>query len=131
MNAPHACPRSNDDKRWPVKNLLKDPEWSGWTDREIARRCNVGAPLVGQLRKTVTVRNYSEDRTYRTKRGSTGTMKTGKTGRTPAAVATPPMEEMAIECLGLSRKQLEDVAVGVAKVDTAPAVPAIDLHVLQ
>jgi hypothetical protein len=38
--------RSNADRRRAVMALLKDEEWSGWSDREIARRCRVGHVLV-------------------------------------------------------------------------------------
>jgi len=33
--------------------LLNDPEWAAWSDREIARRAGVGAPLVGDIRKAI------------------------------------------------------------------------------
>jgi hypothetical protein len=48
--------RSNEDKRRAVQTLLSDPEWSGWSDREIVRRCGVAPSSVGALRpKPVTV----------------------------------------------------------------------------
>src|ERR687889_246436 len=45
-NAEHGWRRSNEDKRRAVLTLLADPEWVGWSDREIARRCGVGADIV-------------------------------------------------------------------------------------
>jgi hypothetical protein len=62
-NATHGLPRTRDDKHRAVTKLLNDDEWSAWSDREIARRCKVGADLVGRLRerlKPVTVANDSE-----------------------------------------------------------------------
>ena len=44
-NASHGLRRTNADKRHAVETLLKDDEWSGWADREIARRCGVSPQL--------------------------------------------------------------------------------------
>ncbi|WP_233501873.1 streptomycin biosynthesis regulator [Acaryochloris thomasi] len=50
-NATHGLRRSNADKRRVVETLLDDPEWRQWSDREIAARCHVSHPFVGQLRQ--------------------------------------------------------------------------------
>lgn len=50
-NATHGLRRSNADKRRAVETLLSDPDWQKWSDREIAARCNVSHPLVGQIRQ--------------------------------------------------------------------------------
>jgi hypothetical protein len=54
-----------------VARLLNDPEWAKWSDREMARACNVGADLVGVIRRELkpilTVGSDSEPRTYTTK----------------------------------------------------------------
>lgn len=49
-NAAHGMRRTNEDKRRAVLTLLNDPEWCGWADREIARRCGVHHETVGNLR---------------------------------------------------------------------------------
>lgn len=49
-NASHGLRRTNDDKRRAVLVLLNDPEWSEWSDREIARQCQVDHKTVGKLR---------------------------------------------------------------------------------
>ena len=49
-NAEHGWRRSNEDKRKAVLTLLNDREWSGWSDREIARRCGVDNKVVARLR---------------------------------------------------------------------------------
>lgn len=49
-NDEHGQNRTPSDKRHAVEMLLRDPEWSKWTDREIARQCRVGAPFVGTQR---------------------------------------------------------------------------------
>ena len=64
-NAEHGKPRTNEDKRQKVMMLLEDDKWSKWSDREIARKCKVGHPLVGELRNH-TGRNTSmeNERTF-------------------------------------------------------------------
>jgi ParB-like chromosome segregation protein Spo0J len=49
-NAAHGLRRTNDDKRRAALLLLNDPEWSQWSDREIARRCAVSNRFVSDLR---------------------------------------------------------------------------------
>src|SRR5262249_38724204 len=43
------------DKRQAVSLLLADAEWSRWSDREIARRCQVGHALVSRMRQGLSV----------------------------------------------------------------------------
>ena len=50
-NAAHGLRRTNDDKRRAVMVLLGDPEWSKWSDREVARACGVTHPFVAKLRR--------------------------------------------------------------------------------
>lgn len=50
-NAAHGLRRTNDDKRRAVGMLLGDKEWTGWSDREIARRCGVDNGFVSRLRR--------------------------------------------------------------------------------
>lgn len=50
VNSSHGLRRTNADKRRSVMRLLDDAEWSTWSDREIARRCGVSQPFVGNLR---------------------------------------------------------------------------------
>ncbi|NEQ64493.1 MAG: ParB N-terminal domain-containing protein [Symploca sp. SIO2D2] len=79
-NAEHKAvkPRSRADKRRAVMMLLNDPEWSKWSNREIARQCKVSDPFVLSLRKSLTANistdNNSQLRTYTTKHGTTATM---------------------------------------------------------
>lgn len=84
-NARHGLRRTNEDKRRAVLALLHDDEWSLWSDREIARRCDVSTPLASTVRKSLTVNIYSEkhptERTYRTKHGTVAKMDTTKVGR--------------------------------------------------
>ena len=85
-NAVHGLRRSDEDKRRAVKVLLADKEWATWSDREIARRCQVSHTLVARIREKLTPLTgnvASEDRTYRTKHGSVATMKTAAIGVRP------------------------------------------------
>jgi ParB-like nuclease domain len=50
-NSAHGLPRTNADKRRAVSLLLADPEWGEWSDREIARRCQVGNTFVSTMRR--------------------------------------------------------------------------------
>lgn len=50
-NAEHGLRRTNEDKRRAVETLLTDEEWMKWSDREIARQCNVHHQMVATLRK--------------------------------------------------------------------------------
>jgi hypothetical protein len=50
-NGEHGLQRSNADKRNAVIIMLRDLEWSDWSDREIAKHCHVSPMLVGNIRK--------------------------------------------------------------------------------
>lgn len=49
-NSDHGLPRTNADKRRAVMTMLEDPEWSQWSNREIARRCRVDKNTVAKWR---------------------------------------------------------------------------------
>lgn len=61
VNAEHGLRRTNEDKRRAVIRLLHDPEWSQWSDREIARQCKVSNRFVGNLRKGLSVNGSQID----------------------------------------------------------------------
>lgn len=50
-NGTHGIRLTNADKRRSVMVLLKDNEWSQWSDHQIAKHCHVTQPFVGKLRK--------------------------------------------------------------------------------
>jgi transcriptional regulator with XRE-family HTH domain len=81
-NASHGLRRSREDKRNSVLKLLKDSEWSQWSDREIARRCQVSPDTVNRIRRSLSDSDSeNETRSYRTKHGTVATMNTGNIGR--------------------------------------------------
>jgi hypothetical protein len=127
-NAAHGLRRTNEDKRRAVLRLLDDPEWSGWSDREIARTCQVSPDLVGKLRPAgkVTVGADSEARSYTTKHGTPAVMNTSRIGqREPGKFPAPsvPTETRAapLPDLGIA-DQLADLARVVASVSAFDAM---------
>lgn len=52
-NGQHGLRRTNFDKRKAVETLLKDAEWSKWSDREISRQCSVSHEFVRQTRNAI------------------------------------------------------------------------------
>ena len=95
-NAAHGAPRSDADKRNAVDHLLSDPEWAAWSDREIARRCGVSAPFVGNRRQALAAKAAGAAvvgslgavpavRKYTDRQGVERTMDTDKIGRKAAA----------------------------------------------
>jgi len=63
--------------------LLFDPEWSAWSDREIARRCGVHHTFVGRLRSSLvssTSDPAPQTRTYQDRHGNVTTMNTEMIG---------------------------------------------------
>lgn len=94
-NASHGLRRSSEDKERVVTALLRDSEWSRWSDSEIARRCKVSRPLVSRVRSGLTCRTASDRRTYTTRHGTTASMHTGGIGhgrREEASTARPRPE---------------------------------------
>lgn len=54
VNAYHGLRRTNADKRRSVLAMLRDPEWSRLSDREIGKRCAVDHKTVGSIRREIT-----------------------------------------------------------------------------
>lgn len=50
-NAAHGLPRTTADKRRAVSILLKDEEWSAFSDRMVGKICSVSNTFVGQVRR--------------------------------------------------------------------------------
>lgn len=97
-NAKHGLPRTRGDKRRAVERLLKDPEWGKWSDREIAHRCRVSHPFVGEVRKEsgLTGNVTSENgRKVVTKHGTETVMKTGNIGKNPKSPEQFPADYLA------------------------------------
>jgi len=50
-NAKHGLRRTQADKRNAIETLLRDPEWSRMSDREIGKACAVDHKTVGRVRR--------------------------------------------------------------------------------
>lgn len=91
-NSSHGLRRNNEDKRRAVSTLLNDDEWRQWSNREIARRCNVGEALVRKMRDELTAHGTqlkTTERKYIDRHGNQQTMETAKIGSAPPK-PTPP-----------------------------------------
>jgi len=85
-NVSHGLRRTNADKRRAVEVVLSDEEWRGWSDREVARRCAVGADLVGGIRRSLSL-NDSEIRKRVDKHGNVSLIDVSKIGKRTAVAA--------------------------------------------
>ncbi|RVD26600.1 MULTISPECIES: hypothetical protein [unclassified Mesorhizobium] len=82
-NATHGLKRTRADKRRAVETLLNDPDWSSWSDWEIARKCYVSNHLVKDVREDLG-RNSPSERTYRDRHGNVSSMDTSRIGKANA-----------------------------------------------
>jgi hypothetical protein len=99
-NPIHGLRRSNEDKRRAVQFLLDDPEWAQWSNREIARRCNVSDVFVGKMRaQDVQLQTLAVERVYE-RSGQTQTMDVANIGRTER-------QSLLDQVLDQAEKQLE------------------------
>jgi hypothetical protein len=109
-NARHGLRRTWDDKRRAVGKLLRDAEWSKWSDREIARRCSVSHGFVAQQRdrlRLVTGNVASEERQFVSKHGTVAVMNITAIGNKRTApdsitIHAPPSETSG-EIVSMSR----------------------------
>ncbi|WOS64259.1 hypothetical protein [Sinorhizobium fredii] len=90
-NANHGLRRTSADKRRSVLAMLRDPEWSKWSDREIGKRCLVDHKTVATVRSELTGEIPTE-RTYTTRHGSVATMKVRQAE--PATTGRSVVEQM-------------------------------------
>lgn len=118
-NEAHGLRRTNDDKRRAVLTLLNDAEWAKWSDREIARRCNVSDKTVASLRPVTA--DFRSERTYTTKHGTTATMNTSAIGKTAPEKTEPKMEveEAEESAVDLRRGPKIVLPGGMSPVDVA------------
>lgn len=92
-NATHGLRRSNADKRRAVETLLRDDEWRGWSDHEIARQCAVSAMFVGTMRRELADEIGDRPEAVKAQRG--GTVYT--VSRQPSAFSDQPEDELMRE----------------------------------
>jgi len=115
--------------------LLNDPEWSKWSDREIARQCKVSQTFVSSKRKNLTDNVVSENeaktRTYTTKHGTTATMQVGNIGKkddllTESASIPPIQGEESTSRLRSMLTASDGNGNGNGEMETDKTKPTID-----
>jgi ParB-like nuclease domain len=96
----HGLPRTNADKRKAVECLLADPEWSQWSDREIARRCQVGHRFVGRMRSRASGSGI-QIATRKVQRGGTVYEMEPRNGSAAHETASEAPPSIAVDAVGL------------------------------
>jgi hypothetical protein len=84
-NATHGERRTTADKRRAVEKLLRDEEWSRWSDREIGRRCWVDGKTIAAIRRELSA-EIPQIETSRTveRKGTIYTQDISKIGARPS-----------------------------------------------
>jgi ParB-like chromosome segregation protein Spo0J len=125
VNSDHGLQRSHEDKRKAVMTLLDDLEWAEWSDREIARKCNVSFMTVGRVRKSLNIEQT--DKKFINRHGTESVMKTENVGKKPELVPQMPEPEVEDEHL----QELANANIELAEENTALkdrlAVKALDV----
>ena len=98
-NSAHGLPRSNADKRKAVTLMLGDAEWSQWSDRKIAQRCQVDHNVVSRLRCGASGAEHQIEK-RRVRRGDTVYEMKVKTRDEATTSGTPPAPA-ATDTLGI------------------------------
>ncbi|PSJ64543.1 ParB N-terminal domain-containing protein [Kumtagia ephedrae] len=116
-NHTHGLRRSNSDKGCAVLRLLNDEEWSKWSDREIARQCNVGHPFVAKIRAEHAPHHLEEIPDSRTVKRceTTYQMNTRAIGKKPAAPAEVPSPA------SIAQPPVDDAGSGLTEADAIRA----------
>ena len=108
-NETHGLRRTNADRRNAVCIMLQDPEWSQWSDRDLAERCMVSHTFVNRLRHEMN-QAKEEKRKYQ-RAGKTQTMRTENIGAGKRRSQAEPRQgmgaEQAPEALTVNRLQLD------------------------
>jgi hypothetical protein len=91
-NEKHSLPRSNDDRRQAVERMLKDDEWPKWSDRRIAKQCEVSPEFVHKIHKRLSANGRQTGK--QVIRGNTEyTMDTANIGRPGGTIAEMTQHE--------------------------------------
>lgn len=132
-NRTHGLRRTNQDKRKAVETLLKDSEWSSWSDNQIAKACGVHHSTVSEHRRSLaeSASEKPAERTYTTKHGTTAVMKTENIGgkkqepkrQLHQAEAAPTEADNAEE----ARHAIEELAAENERLSDRLAVEAMDV----
>jgi hypothetical protein len=105
-NISHGLRRTNDDKRTAALTLLKDAEWSQWSDNQIAKMIGVSHPFVGSVRASLVTITSSQSKERVTATGAK--MNTENIGKKPKKAAITPEKVDPPETLGGSGSHNDD-----------------------
>jgi DNA adenine methylase len=108
-NATHGLRRTNADKHRAVETLLRDEEWSQWSDREIARRCGVSNDFVSRLRKSICHRMTDSNRMVQRK-GKMYSLDTTRIGSKTTSDCQVQSELITSTAIGLKERDRVVVA---------------------
>ena len=99
-NATHGLRRTQADKRRSVETLLRAPEWSRWSDREIGKKCAVDHKTVAKVRRELTG-GIPTDRsvTYRDRHGNESEMKVSAGGNSTGSVLSKVLSRLSDDAL--------------------------------
>lgn len=86
-DATHGTPRTQADVRRAILAMLNDPEWSNWSDREIAKRVGCSTPTVSKYRGEAICKDFTDSPRKAERNGTVYEVKTAKIGKTPKVVA--------------------------------------------
>lgn len=131
-NAGHGLRRSNADKRKAVETLLRDAEWTRWSNREIAGHCHVSPDLVDRLRGSLSDSGSEPatpgeiTRKYVTKHGTEATMNVAKIGKSKASKPVEKPEPSRPIPVAESRVEIDGPASDEAGVPDAPKRAQVD-----
>lgn len=110
-NVAHGLRATRKDKQNAVGIMLRDPEWTGWSDREIGRQCGVDGKTVAAMRERLGIAAPAE------RTGSDGRkINTANIGaKAPAGESTAEIPQSdtaldvpALEEITLTDKQMEN-----------------------
>lgn len=128
VNATHGLRRTNADKHRAVERLLRDVEWSKWSNSEIARRCAVSEGFVRKIRP-IFVQNEDTSR-LASRNGTTYAVNTGNIGKGQPPVTRPPGTEpdkVTEQAQQLFGQKPAPVTYGRNEDDYQPDVPEVDV----
>ncbi len=99
-NSAHGLRRTQADKRRSVETLLCDPEWSRWSDREIAKACSVDHKTVGKVRLELTGEIPTERVVaYRDRHGNKSEMRVSTSGNSTGSVLDKVLSRVSDDAL--------------------------------
>ena len=121
-NAVHGLRRTNADKRRAVERLLRDHEWSQWSNVEIAKKCQVDEKTVRNIRKQLTSENPKIDidpsQRIAIRGGTIIEMDTTNIGSKPQVESKESLQRKRTKKQPVTPKTLEVKSPNVAEGDT-------------